>query len=164
MKGTWKALAFLAAVAGVALALSTSAFAVGGGPGPAQAGSQWKTVLGPATWSGRLTALYPGTAKDTELIPFTVSNTGHAKQRLSRIVASVPAAGGGDAQTAAGGAIRGCRAGWFTVVVDRADRQLPLELAPGASYRGKVELTMRDSATNQNACRGASPAIAVAAH
>jgi hypothetical protein len=161
MKGTWKALAFPAVVAGAALALSTSALAVGGGSTPSPA--QWRMSLGPVAWSGRLTALYPGVRRDTELLAFTVTNAGQAKQRLSRVTATVPAAGGGDAQTAAGGDIRGCRANWFTVVVDRPDRPLPVQLAPGASYRGKVELTMRDSGTNQNACRRAAPAVSVSA-
>jgi hypothetical protein len=159
MKRLWRALAFLAA-AGAALFLSTAAFAVGAGSSQPQ--TQWKATLGPPTWSGKLTALYPGARGDTELFGFTVTNIGRSKQRLSRIVASVPA-GGGDAQTGAGDDIRGCRATWFTVLVDHADRPLPLKLAPGASYRGKVELTMRDSATSQNACRGASPAVTVTA-
>ena len=92
-----------------------------------------------------------------------VTNASHAGQRLNRTVASVPETGGGDAHTAAGADIRGCRATWFAVVVDHADRPLPLELGARASYRGKVELTMRDSGTNQDACKGASPAIAVTA-
>ena len=161
MKGTWKALAFLAAVAGAVLALSTSALAVGGGSSHPQA--QWKATLGRATWSGKLTALYPGATNNTELIPFMVTNASHAGQRLNRAVASIPETAGGDAQTAAGADIRGCRASWFAVVVDHADRPLPLELAAGASYRGKVDLTMRDSGTNQDACKGASPAISVTA-
>ena len=162
MKRLWRALAFLAA-AGAALFLSTSAFAVGGGPRAAPAQPQWKMTLGPVTRSGRLTALYPGARDDAEVLAFTVANVGHAKQRLNRIVASVAAASDGDAETAAGVDIRGCRATWFPVVVDRADRPPPLELAPAASYHGKVELTMRDSGTNQNACRGASPAVSIAA-
>ena len=161
MKGTWKAIAFLATVAGVALAVSTSAFAVGGGSTPSRA--RWAMSVERAGWSGRLTALYPGVRGDTELLAFTVTNAGQARQRLSRVLASVPATSGGDARTAAGGDIRGCRATWFAVVVDRADRTPPVQLAPGASYRVRVELTMRDSGTNQNACRGAAPAVSLAA-
>jgi hypothetical protein len=114
-------------------------------------------------WSGRLTALYPGVRGDSELLGFTVTNAGHTRRRLTRVRASVAAAAGGDAQTAAGGDIRGCRANWFTVVVDRADRPLPVELLLGASYGGKVELAMRDSGTNQDACRGTAPAVSIAA-
>lgn len=161
MKGRWKALAFLAAIAGAGLALSTSALAVGGGSSPSPA--QWRMSLGSGAWSGRLTALYPGVRGDTELLTFTVTNAGRARQRLSRVTASVRAAVGGDAQTVAGRDIRGCRANWFTAVIDRADRPVPLQLAPGASYRGKVKLTMRDSGTNQNVCRGVAPAVSIVA-
>jgi hypothetical protein len=161
MKGTWKALAFLGAVVGAAFALSTTALAVGGGPSPSPA--RWKVSLRSVAWSGRLTALYPGVRGDAELLAFTVTNAGQSRQRLSRVRASVPAARGGDVLTAAGADIRGCRANWFTVVVDRADRALPVRLAPGASYRRKVELSLRDSATNQDACRGAAPAVSVTA-
>ncbi len=161
MKGTWKALAFLAAIAGVALAVSTSAFAVGGSSSPSPA--RWRLSLRSAGWSGRLTALYPSARADAELLSFTVTNAARARHRLSWVDASVPATRGGDAETAAGGDIRGCRANWFAVVVDRANRALPAQLAPGATYRGKVELTMRNSGTNQNACRGAAPAVSVTA-
>jgi hypothetical protein len=159
MKRTWKALAFLLTLAVTALAVSTSAFAVGGGSGSSAA--SWGVSLGPGTWSGKLTALYPGVRGDAERFAFTVSNAGHARQRLTRVVATVPATRGGDARTAGGADIRGCRVKWFTVVVDRADRPLPTRLAPGAYYRGKVELTMRDSGTNQDACRGAAPGVTI---
>lgn len=159
MKRTWKALAFLATMAAVALAVSASAFAIGGGSGPSPA--RWRTSLGAVGWSGRLTALYPGVRDDTELLGFTITNAGRARQRVGRVVASVPAAADGDARTAAGTDIRGCHATWFTVVIDRANRPLPAALAPGAAYRGKVGLSMRDSDTNQNGCRGAAPAVTV---
>ena len=159
MKGTWKALAFLAAIAGVALAVSTSALGAGVNPSPAR----WRMSLGQIGWSGRLTALYPGARNDAELLSFAVTNPGQARHRLSWVTASVPATRGGDAETASGGDIRGCRATWFAVVVDRANRSLPAQLAPGATYRGRVELTMRNSGTNQNACRGAAPAVSVTA-
>jgi hypothetical protein len=161
MKGIWKALAFLAAIAGVVLAASTSALAVGGGSNPQPV--RWRVSFGSTAWSGRLTALYPGARGDAELLAFTVTNAGQARQRLSRVVASVAATRGGDAETAGGSGIRGCRANWFSVVADRANRPLPVQLASGASYRGRVELTMLSSRTNQNACRGAAPAVSVTA-
>ena len=160
MTRIWKALAFLAAMA-AALALSTSAFAAGGGSSSSPA--RWRISVGPAGWSGRLTALYPGVRGDTELLLFTVTNAGQAKQRLGRAVTSISATARGGARTAGGAAIGGCRADWFTVALDRANHPLPVQLAPGASYRGTIELSMRDSGTNQDACKGASPAIAVAA-
>ncbi len=160
MKGPWKALAFLAAVAGTALVLSTSAFALGGGAAPAPA--QWKTNLSGAAWSGRVSALYPGAANDIELRSITVTNGTHAKQRLSAVTASIRTTGG-EVQNAAGAEIRGCRASWFGVSVEHASRSLPAVVPPGDSYRAKIALTMRDSTTNQNACRGAAPAFTVIA-
>ncbi|HTX10721.1 MAG TPA: hypothetical protein VME22_19000 [Solirubrobacteraceae bacterium] len=158
MKGPWKALAFLAAVAGTALVLSTSAFALDGGAAPAPA--QWRTILTGAAWSGRVNALFPGAANDIELRSITVTNHGHAKQRLSAVTASIRSAGG-NVQNAAGAEIRGCRASWFAVSVEHASRSLPALIPPGDSYTAKVAFTMRDAATNQNACRGAAPAFTV---
>lgn len=160
MTRLWRALAFLAA-AGAALVLSTSAFAVGAGPSRPQI--QWKTSLGPATWSGKLTALYPGASHDTERRPITVINTGRSPQRLSSLSASIPAGPGGYAQTAGRANIRGCRAAWFSASIGDGRPTLPVELSRGASYIGHVDLVMRDSGTNQNACKGASPAITVTA-
>ncbi len=160
MKGPWKALAFLAAVAGTALVLSTSAFALGGGAAPAP--SHWKTNLSGAAWPGRVTALYPGAANDIELKSFTVTNDTHAKERLSGVTATIRTTGG-DVQNGAGNEIRGCRASWFGVSVEHASRSLPAVIPPGDSYTAKVAFTMRDAATNQDACRGAAPAFTVIA-
>jgi hypothetical protein len=158
MKGPWKALAFLAAVAGTALVLSTSAFALGGGAAPAPA--QWKTKLGGAAWSGRVAALYPGAGNDVELKSISVTNDSRGKQRLSAVTASIRTTGG-DVQNVAGGEIRGCRASWFGVSVEHASRSLPAVIPPGDAYTAKIALTMRNTATNQNACRGAAPAFTV---
>ncbi len=160
MTRLWRALAFLAA-AGAALVLSTSAFAVGAGSSRPQI--QWKTSLGPATWSGKVTALYPGASHDTVRRPLTVINTGRSPQRLSSLSASIPAGAGGDAQTAAGANIRGCRAAWFSASIGGGGRPLPIKLSRGVSYIGQVDLVMRDSGTNQDACERASPAITVTA-
>ena len=149
MKRLWRALAFLAAT-GAALFLSTAALAVTSGSSPAQA--QWRTTLGRATWSGKLTALYPGAPNDTERFAVTVTNAGHAAQRLSSVTASI-------APTAAAG----CRKSWFTVAIAHP-RPLPARIAPGGLYTAHIELAMRDSGTNQDACRGASPAFTVTAH
>jgi hypothetical protein len=158
MKGPWKALAFLAAVAGTALVLSTSAFALGGGAAPAPA--QWKTSLSVAAWSSRATALYPGASNNIELKSITVTNDTHAKQRLSAVTASIRATGG-EVQNAAGAEIRGCRASWFGILVEHGSRSLPAMIPPGDAYSAKIALTMRDAATNQDACRGAAPAFTV---
>jgi hypothetical protein len=161
MKWSWKTLAGLAVTTAAALALSTSALAVGSGSTPAPA--QWRTRVGSVSWSGRLSALYPGAPADTELLHFKVTDAGHAAQRLGSITASMPTGPGRDAETASGRDIPGCRAAWFTVSVDRGNRRLPLHIAPGGSYAGAVDLAMRDSGSDQDACRGAAPAVAITA-
>ena len=162
MNRPWKALAFLAAVAGTALVLSTSALAIGGGARPASA-AQWRTSLGPDRSTGRLTALYPGAADDSEVFSITVTNAGRAVQSLRSVIASVRVQDGRDVGTVAGADIPGCRASWFRVSIARASRALPARIAPGASYTASLELAMRNSATNQDACRGAAPAFTVTA-
>lgn len=162
MKRLWRALAFLAA-AGAALFLSTSALAVGGGSNPTPAQPHWRTALGPVTWSGKLTALYPGSRGDTEIFAVRTTNAGKSAQVLHSVTASIPTGGGGDAETVNRADIRGCRASWFTVSIDGRDRRLPAHLAPGASYAGHVDLVMRDAAADQDACEGASPAITITA-
>jgi hypothetical protein len=161
MKWSWKAPAVLAAVSATVLVLSTSAFAVGAGPSSAP--GQLKTSVGPATWSGGLSALAPGVPNDTELLRFTVINAGRVAERVSSVVTAMRATPDGDAETAAGADIRGCRASWFSVSTDPRDRQLPARIAPGGSYAGTVDLVMHDSATNQDACENSSPAFTVTA-
>ena len=148
MKRLWRALAFLAA-AGAALVLSTSAFAVGAGSSQSQ--TQWKAALGRATWSGKLTALYPGARDDAERFAVTITNAGKSAQVLHSVTASVQSK------------TNGCRASWFTVSIDGRDRRLPAQLAPGASYAAHVNLVMRDSGTNQDSCRRTAPAVTVTA-
>jgi hypothetical protein len=148
MKRLWRALAFLAA-AGAALFLSTSALAVGARSSQSQ--TQWKAALGHATWSGKLTALYPGARDDTERFAVTITNAGKSAQALHSVTASVQSK------------TNGCRASWFTVSIDGRDRRLPARLAPGSSYAAHVDLVMRDTGANQDACEGASPAITVTA-
>jgi hypothetical protein len=159
MKGPWKALAFLAAVAGTALVLSTSAFALGGGARPPL--PQWRTTLGAMNWSGRLTALYPGALNDAELRTITVTNAARAREPLASVKASIRTASG-DVQTATGTTIRGCLASWFTITVEHASRSLPATIPPGDSYTAEIAFTMRDAGTNQDACRQGSPAFVVA--
>ena len=166
MKGPWKAYAFLAAVVATVLVLSTSALARGGHPRRAAdaAAPQWVTSVGPSAWSGRLNALYPGVANDTEIRPITVLNDGSSTARLLAVTASVAAASGGDARTIAGADIRGCRASWFTAWIAHGSRALPTDVGSGKEFTGQLDLVIRDTASDQDACRHASPAVTVTAH
>ena len=75
----------------------------------------------------------------------------------------MPTEANGDAETAGGADITGCKAAWFTAVADAGNPTVPADVAPAGTYVGKVDLTMQDSGTNQNACQGVSPAVTVTA-
>jgi hypothetical protein len=151
------------ALAGGAVAYFTGSSNSATGSGTVGASTQWGVSQGTPTWSGALTALYPGAANDTEYMPFTVTNNGHGQQALTSITATLPTKANGDVQTAAGTDITGCLASWFTVTVDAGNPALPANLAPAGTYTGKVDLTMQDSGTNQDACQNAAPAVTVTA-
>jgi hypothetical protein len=102
--------------------------------------------------------LYPGAG--VERLPFTVANNGATEQTLHSVTVSIPTAASGDAETAAGTDIPGCRASWLTA---SAADGLPVAVAVGWSYTGTVELSMVDSGSSQDACWGAAPAVTVSA-
>ena len=159
------AIAFVGALAitGVSVAYFTGGSGTGTGSGTVGASSPWGVATGTPTWSGSLTALYPGASNNTELIPFTVTNNGHGQQSVTGIAIALPHQANGDAQTAAGADIAGCLASWFTASADASNPALPSNIAPGGTYTGKIDLTMQDSGTNQNACQNAAPAVTVTA-
>jgi hypothetical protein len=163
-----KRLAAVASVAALAITGAAVAYFTGGsgsvtGSGTVGASTAWGVTTGTPTWSGTLTALYPGATNNTELIPFTVTNNGHGHQSVTSITVTLPAQSNGDAQTAAGADIPGCLASWFTATVDSGNPALPSNLAPAGTYIGKIDLTMQDSGTNQNPCQNAAPAVTITA-
>jgi hypothetical protein len=158
----------VAIVAALALAGGAYAYFTGGSSsvnasGTVGSSSTWGVTTGTATWSGSLTALYPGASNDTELLPFTVTNNGSGHQAVTGITASLVTKSNGDAETSSGTDISGCLASWFTATVDSGNASLPANLAAGGTYTGKIDLTMQDSGTNQNACQGAAPAVTITA-
>lgn len=158
------AVAFVAvlAVSGIAVAYFTGGSGSGTGSGTVGSSAAWTVTPGTPTWSGTLTALYPGATNNTEVIPFTVKNNGNGYQSVTNITAVLPKTGN-DAQTAAGADITNCLAGWFTATLDASNPTLPSNIAPGATYSGKVDLTMQDSGTNQDPCQGKAPAVTITA-
>jgi len=159
------AVAFVAALAitGAAVAYFTGGSVSVNGAGKVGAPTPWAVALGTPTWSGTLTALYPGATSDTELIPFTVTNNGQGPQSVTKITASLPAETNGDAESAGGVDIPSCRASWFSAVADTGNPALPSNLAPGGTYAGKIDLTMTNANTNQNACQNAAPEVTITA-
>jgi hypothetical protein len=158
----------LSALAALGIAGAAYAYFTGGSNSVTSSGtvgspSQLAIAQGTASWSGTLSALYPGATNDTEYLPFTVTNNGKGHQAVSSVVATLPAETNGDAETAAGADIPGCLASWFTVTTDPLNPALPDDLAPAGTYTGKIDLTMTDTSTNQNACQGAAPAVTITA-
>ena len=159
------AIAFVGALAitGVSVAYFTGGSGSVNGSGSVGTSSAFAVTSGASTWSGSLTALYPGASNNTEFVPFTVTNNGNGHQSLATVAAVVAKDASGNAETAAGASITGCLASWFTATVDSGNAALPSNLAPGGTYTGKVDLTMQDSGTNQNACQNAAPAVTITA-
>ena len=151
------------AVTGVSVAYFTGGSGSVNGSGSVGSSSPWGVTSGASTWSGSLTALYPGATNNTEFIPFTVTNNGNGHQSVATITATVMKDGSGNAETASGTSISGCLASWFTATVDAGNPALPANLAPAGTYTGKIDLTMQDSGTNQNACQGVAPAVKITA-
>jgi hypothetical protein len=162
----------LAGVLGVLLALSAVTAAVayftgaaGNATGSGTVGSStaWNVAMGSPTFQGSFTALYPGATNNNEYLPFTITNNGKGFQNLQNVAVSMPTESNGDAETAGGADIPGCQASWFTAVLDSGNPVVPDDIAAGGTYLGKVDLTMQDSGTNQNACQAAAPAVTVTA-
>jgi hypothetical protein len=136
-----------------ALVLSTTALAASD-TNPSPGG--WSTTVA----AGLPSTLAPGA---TEQIRFVVTNGSQDTKPLNSVTAAIPTEADGDAETIGRVDIPGCLARWFTASVDASDPALPPQVTAGASYAGRVNLTMRDSGTDQDACRGAAPAVSVTA-
>ena len=106
----WKkrlaAVAFVAALAitGAAVAYFTGGSGSVTGSGTVGASSALGVTTGTPTWSGSLTALYPGATNNTQFLPFTVTNNGNGRQSLTTMTASaLPGSSNpANAETAAG--------------------------------------------------------------
>ncbi len=164
----------VAALLGLLMALAAATVAVAyftGGSNSAQGSgtvgqsTQWGISTGSVSWSGALSALYPGASNDTEYVPFTVTNNGHGNQGLQSVTVTIPSESNGDAETAGSSPsdITGCKASWFTAQLDSGNPAVPADLAAGATYTGKVDLTMQDVNSSQDACQNASPAVTITA-
>jgi hypothetical protein len=158
------ALAFVGALAitGVSVAYFTGGSGTITGSGTVGTSTPWNIAPGGTpTFSGSLTAIYPGAG--TEFFPFTVTNKGNGQQSLTNIVPAVSKDANGYI-ISNGVAVTGCLASWFTATTDPANAALP-DLAPNATYSGTIDLTMQDpvTPTNQDACKGVTPAVTITA-
>ncbi len=157
----------LAALAVGAIAVAYFTGADGSGTGNATVGSSsaWTVSVDPssATFSpSGYSAIYPGSG--TETIPFTVTNAGKGAQNLKTLSYSIKNDGGSPAlaETTSGSVITGCQASWFTAAAHSGTTP-PGDLAAGGTYSGNVDVTMTDSASNQDPCQGKTPGVTVTA-
>jgi hypothetical protein len=162
------ALGTLSALAVGAIAVAYFTGADGSGTGSATVGSStaWSVSVnsGGATFSpSGYAAIYPGSG--AEAIPFTVTNNGKGSQNLKSLSYTIKNDGGSpaNAETSTGTVITGCQASWFSASADSGNAALPSDLAAAGTYTGKANMTMTDSATNQDACQGTSPGVVVTA-
>lgn len=148
------------ALAAVAVAYFTSSGS-GSGSGAVGASAPFTLTLGTPSFSGGLSAIYPGAG--TETVPFTVTNAGNGNENLSTVTPTIDTDNStGDVKTSTGTVLTGCLASWFTISDASANPALPDDLAPQGTYTGSVQITMSDSATDQDACQNAAPGITVA--
>jgi hypothetical protein len=167
-KKLFAAMGTIAALAVGAIAVAYFTGASGSGTGSSTVGSStaWSVAVnsGSATYTpAGYTAIYPGSGN--EAIPFTVTNNGKGAQNLRTVTYAIKNDGGSpaNAETSTGTVITGCQASWFTAAADASNTTLPSDLAAGGTYTGKVDVTMSDSGTSQDACQGASPGVTVTA-
>jgi hypothetical protein len=154
------------AIGAIAVAYFTGANGTGTGSGTVGSSTAWSVAVTPgsATFTpAGYTAIYPGAGN--EAIPFTVTNNGKGAQNLRTLAYAVKSDGASpaNAETSSGTVITGCQAAWFTASADAGNTSLPSDLVAGGTYSGKVDMTMTDSGTTQDACQGVSPGVTVTA-
>ena len=137
----------LALGGGLAYAYWTS---TGSGTGSATTGTSTAFTV-TSTTSG--SALTPGGPADT--VSFTVTNPGTGNQKLTAVAVTV-AASDGSSWTA----VPGCSAGDYTVGTPSFNAGV---ITPGNNIVGTVTLQMKDTGINQDACKGATVPLYIAA-
>lgn len=156
---TRRRLAIAAATTALALAGGTAAYAyftsTGSGTGSATVGTAgtWTVTAGEPSGG----PLYPGSG--SEVIEFTVTNSGSGDEEFSAATPTVPVYDSTtDAETSADDDISGCTATWFSVEVS-SDPDMNTEIGPGDSVDVDVTVTLTDADTDQDACEDAAPAV-----
>jgi hypothetical protein len=131
------------AVAVAALAYWTTS---GGGSGTASVGTDAGVTINPVTFDG---ALYPG---GSTTVHFTVNNTSaDAPVKFHDVIADTS---GGNTNGISGLPV-GCSASDFHFSATTGDQ----EIAKGGTYSSTGTLSMDNSTSNQDACKGQSPVV-----
>jgi hypothetical protein len=138
------------AVAGAAVAYFTT---TGSGTGSAKVGTStaWSVTFGTTTGT-----MYPGVG--TSNVPYTITNPGAGHQYLAGTTALVVDSGGNVTQS--GNVVPGCLSTWFTPT---NHSPAAVDLGPGGTATGSVDVVMSDDPSIQDACKGVTPDIKVSA-
>jgi hypothetical protein len=140
------------------LAVTAGAFAYfssnGSGTGSATVGNPTNFTVTAQAATG---SMYPGAGSSS--FTYVVNNPGTGAENVTGTTATVASSGGNIVD--GGSAVSGCSASWFSAA-NTAPTSLPQDLAGGtSSTSGTVTVTMSDSGTNQDACKGHSPQITI---
>ncbi|MBV8302743.1 MAG: hypothetical protein JOZ04_00935 [Acidimicrobiia bacterium] len=114
--------------------------------------STWSVSVG--TFAGG--PVYPGSGTDSAT--YTITNTGNGNQALTSVAATVNAGTGG-AVTQSGTAVPGCLATWYTATAGAPTPALNTAIAKNATATGTVSVTLTESNSSQNPCKGIDPDI-----
>lgn len=152
----------------IAAGAATGAMILGGG-GAAFAyftgdgnGTGTATVGSTATWSVAKTgisgSMYPGAG--SSVVTFTVTNNGSGAQAIEsgNLAALVKDDGSGNI-TQSGTALVGCLSTWFHASPGTPASGYGVSIAATHSTTDDVTVTMDDSGTNQDVCKGATPDV-----
>jgi hypothetical protein len=155
----------LAAVAVSAIAIlgaSVGAYAyfTGGSASDTKSAAVGSTTTWTVAVSSFTGAVYPGAGSGAAT--YTVTNTGTGAQALTGVTAALAQDGSGNIKQA-NVALAGCLASWFTATAGTPTPAAGVSIAPAGTATGSVTLTMADSGTNQNVCKGATPDVTVTA-
>jgi hypothetical protein len=127
----------------------------GAEPASAATAADWSVTAVPSDTESMLS---PGS--QPVLVEEEIVNSSPRSQVLNAVSASVTMSDGNVIDAATGESIRGCLADWFAVQTprltgdDRAPVSLPDEVAPGHAVTVSIPLSMVDSGSRQDACRG----------
>ena len=159
MKIVTKRRAAGAAVAAILLAggtMAAYAYFTGGSAsttGTAHTGSvsTWSVAVG--TFSGG--PVYPGSGTDSAT--YTITNTGNGNQALTSVAATVNSSSSDVTQS--GTPVAGCLASWYTAAAGAPTPALNTAIAKNATATGTVSVTLTESNSSQNPCKGINPDI-----
>lgn len=130
----------------------------GSNSGSAHTGSAASWSVGALTFAGG--PVYPGSGSETA--SYTITNTGGGNQALTSVTASVNHNAGGDV-IAGGSAVVSCTASWYSAVAGAPTPAVGAVVAKNGTATGTVTVTLTESNSSQDLCKGVTPDITLTA-